>query len=62
MLAIYAHQGGKMPSQGEDMAVLSLCDHSIIGVRFGFPFSHFSIIGKISQSDLRNADGHLNGT
>ena len=27
------HPGGKMPSQGEDLAILSLCNHSIIGVR-----------------------------
>ena len=33
------YQGGN-PSDGEDLAVLSLCDHSIIGVRLGFPFFH----------------------
>ena len=27
------HPGGKKPSQGEDLAILSLCNHSIIGVR-----------------------------
>ena len=27
------HPGGKMPSQGEDLAILSLCNNSIIGVR-----------------------------
>ena len=29
----HPYSGGKMPSQGEDLAVLSLCNHSIIGVR-----------------------------
>ena len=27
---------GKMPTQGEDLAILSLCNHSIVGVRTAF--------------------------
>ena len=49
-----SHPGGKMPSQGEDLAVLSLCNHSIIGVRPGggqegefvqnmFAWAHWSV-------------------
>ena len=31
--------GGKMPTQGEDLAILSLCNHSIVGVRTAFTIS-----------------------
>ena len=39
-----------MPSQGEDLAVLSLCNHSIIGVRR---------VGKVRKVNLGKTWAHV---